>query len=57
MSFLSNKFDVQSTFHEQVCLAAVNQIHVFHEAINGCKTLKIHYGLRLFKSYENMKIY
>ena len=28
--------------HWQVSLAAVNQICVFHEAMNGCKNLKIH---------------
>ena len=56
MSILPNKFDVQSAFHEQVCLAAVNQIHVFHEALNGCKNLKIHYSIRLFNSYENILV-
>ena len=28
--------------HGQVSLAAVNQIYVFHEAMNGYKNLKIH---------------
>ena len=28
--------------HRQVSLAAVNQICVTHEAMNGCKNLKIH---------------
>ena len=35
-------FDVQSVLHGQVSLAAVNQIWVIHEAMNGCKNLKIH---------------
>ena len=34
--------DVQSVLHVQVSLAAVNQIYVIHEAMNGCKNLKIH---------------
>ena len=29
--------------HVQVSLAAVNQICVIHEAMNGCKNLKIYY--------------
>ena len=37
VSLLENKFDVQSLLHWQVSLAAVNQIYVFHEAMNGCK--------------------
>ena len=28
--------------HGQVSLAAVNQLYVMHEAVKGCKTLKIH---------------
>ena len=28
--------------HGQVSLAALNQIYVIHEAMNGCKNLKIH---------------
>ena len=35
-------FDVQNVFHGRVSLVAVNQIYVFQEAINGCKSLKIH---------------
>ena len=38
---LSNAFDVRSVLHGQVNLVAVNQISVFHEAMNGCKNLKI----------------
>ena len=34
--------DVQSVLHGQVSLAAVNQIHVIHKDMNGCKTLKVH---------------
>ena len=35
-------FDVRSVLHGQVSLAAVNQIFVVREAMNGCKYLKIH---------------
>ena len=42
VSLLGNEFDVRSVMHRQVSLAAVNQICVFHEAMNGCKNLKIH---------------
>ena len=42
VSPLGNEFDVQSVLHGQVSLAAVNQICVIHEAMNGCKNLKIH---------------
>ena len=35
-------FDVRSVLHGQVSLEAVNQICVTHEAMNGCKNLKIH---------------
>ena len=37
MSLLANEFDVRSLLHVQVRLAAVNQICVIHEAMNGCK--------------------
>ena len=40
VSFLANEFDVGSALHGQVSLAAVNQIYVFHEAMNDCKNLK-----------------
>ena len=39
---LANEFDALSVLQGQVNLVAVNQIHVFHEAVNGCKDLKIH---------------
>ena len=42
VSLLANEYDVRSELHGQVSLAAVNQICVVHEAINGCKNLKIH---------------
>ena len=42
VSLLANEFNVQSILHGQVSLAAVSQIHVFDEAMNGCKNLKIH---------------
>ena len=41
-SHLANELDVQSVLHGQVSLAAVNRSYVFHEAMNGCKNLKIH---------------
>ena len=37
VSLLVNAFDVRSVLHGQVSLAAVNQICVNHEAMNGCK--------------------
>ena len=39
---LANEFDVRSVLHGQVSLAAVDQIYVIYEAMNGCKNLKIH---------------
>ena len=42
VQLLANEFDVQSVLHGQVSLAAVNQIWAIHEAMNGCKNLKIH---------------
>ena len=55
MSLLVNDFDVRSVLHGQVSLSAVNQIYVFHEAMNGCKKSKdslkagknIHLGLKM----------
>ena len=38
---LVNEFDVQSVLHRQASLAAVYQIYVIHEAMNGCKNRKI----------------
>ena len=45
VSLLANEFDVRSVFYGQVRQAAVNQIYVIHEAMNGCKDLKIINGL------------
>ena len=42
VSHLANEFDVRSVLSVQVSVAAVNQIYVIHEAMNGCKNLKIH---------------
>ena len=42
VSRLANEFDVRSVLHGKVSLAAVNQIYVFHEDMNGRKNLKIH---------------
>ena len=47
VSLLTNEFDVRSILHGQVSLAAVNQIYVFHEAMNSSKNLKIHLRLAL----------
>ena len=47
MFLLANEFDVQSVLHMQVSLAAVDQIYVIHEAMKGCKNLKIHSRLAL----------
>ena len=41
-SLLVNEFDVRSKLHGQFSLAAVNQICVIHEAMNGCKNLNVH---------------
>ena len=46
VSLLVNEFDVRSVLH--VSLAAVNQICVIHEAMNGCNSLK--------DCYENVNI-
>ena len=40
VSLLANEFDVRSVLHGQVSYAAVNQICVGHEAMNGCKLSK-----------------
>ena len=34
LSLLTNELDVRSVSHGQVSLAAVNQMYVFHEAMN-----------------------
>ena len=38
---VANEFDVRSVLQWQVSLATVSQICVLHEAMNGCKNLKI----------------
>ena len=53
MSRLANKLNVQSVLYGQVSLAVVNQIYVFHEAMNGYKNLKID---SLKDCYENVNI-
>ena len=40
VSLLTKEFVVRSILHGQVSLAAVNQICVIHEAMNGCKKSK-----------------
>ena len=42
VSLLANTFDIRRVLHGQVSLETVNQICVIHEAMNGCKILKIH---------------
>ena len=42
VSLLANDFDIRSVLHGQVSKAAVNQIYVIHEPMNGCRNLKIH---------------
>ena len=42
VSLLAKEFDVRRVLHGRVSLAAVNKICVIHEAMNGCKNLKIH---------------
>ena len=37
-----NELDVLSVLHGQVSLAAVNHICAIHEAMNDCKTIRIH---------------
>ena len=37
-----NEYNVQIELYGQVSLAAVNQICIIHEAMNGCKKLRIH---------------
>ena len=53
MSLLDNDFDVRSVLHEQVSLAAVNHIHVIHEAMTGLQKSN-----DLSKAcFENVNIY
>ena len=40
VSLLANDSDVRCVLQGQVSLAAVNQMYVFHEALNGCKKSK-----------------
>ena len=42
VSHLANEYNVRGILHGQVSLAAVDQMYVIHEAMNGCKDLKIH---------------
>ena len=49
---LTNEFDVRSVLHGQVSLTTVNTIHAIHEAMNGCKNLKIHERLALKMYYH-----
>ena len=38
---VTSEYDVRSVLHWQVSLAAVNQICDIHEAMHGCKNLKV----------------
>ena len=40
VSLLANEFVVRSVLHGQVSLAAVNQLCVIHEVMNGFKNIK-----------------
>ena len=51
VSLLVTEFDVQSILHGPVSLAAVNQIYVIHEAMEGCKNLD-----SLKACFENVNI-
>ena len=42
VSLLANEFDARSVLHGQLSLAATNQKYVIHEAMNGCRNLKMH---------------
>ena len=42
VSLLVDELNVRSVLHGQVNLATVNHTCVDHEAMNGCKNLKIH---------------
>ena len=42
VSLLANEFDARSVLHGKMSLAAVDQICVIHEAMNGFKNLKIY---------------
>ena len=42
VSLLANEFDVRHVLYGKVSLAAANQMYAVHEAMNGCKNLKIH---------------
>ena len=53
VSLLANEFNVRSVLHGQVSLAAVNQIYIFHEAMNGCKKSKD----SLKACFENINIH
>ena len=52
VSLLTNEFDVRSVLHGQVRLAAVNQMCVIHEAMNGCKNQRIHSRIASKNIYE-----
>ena len=41
VSLLANEFDDHSVSHGQVSVTAIKHILVTHEAMNGCKNLKV----------------
>ena len=50
---LANESDVRGVLHGQVSFAAVNQICVFHEAMNGCKKSEA-FIKGLLRKYESV---
>ena len=49
---LAKGFDVRSVLHEQVSLAAVSHVYIFHGAMNGCKK----YNDSFKACFENVNI-
>ena len=44
---MANEFDVRGVLHGQVSFAAVYQVCIFHEGMNGCKNLKCFESMNL----------
>ena len=51
VNYKAKEFDLRSILPRQVSLAAVNQIYVFHRAMNGCNNLD-----SLKACFENVNI-
>ena len=56
LSFLATEFHVQSVFHGQVSLAAVDQKYLIHEPMNGCFTLYTSFILPWKPEFEPISI-